>query len=314
MPISRLLFCAVFFAGFWMLPGGGVASAQVCQLYPNDVAFLNYKVDNNPTDQRSSVQFGCNSSAQPMIGCMVVDPSTLYMTSTGGGRNAIVDRIDLQLGEGYNGTNLVPLSRLNLGLAGGPIGPVRGPGNTSFYLRIAPNSVLQAGHYEGHITAILQYRPNDGLGCGSGAPIGKTTTQSIPVSLTALFSCTATIPTSVDLGQFQSLVSGAQVQSEISANCFPGTVYSVSIDNGKNAAGGRQRFLALNGNTIPYNIDTKLFSVLNWTPWPTANGNSYPWVGDGLTQRFQLRFRVDPTTLIYPSGKYTDTLTVNVTY
>jgi spore coat protein U-like protein len=310
MPIRILWIFAAVFAANWLLPDA--ASARECTFKVSDIRFVDYSPGDKPVSMPGGVTANCDKQdAVTIQSCMQVEGpqgGLGVLKGPGGDLNFQLARTDLQGASGATSQTF-------------DLGKTDGASNVKMsndmQAVIIPKPDIVPGLYAADLTANIYYRDDDGLGCGPGvATLGKKVAAPFSITVNALFSCDLSVPGTVSFDPVQNLLNGAKVESQISARCTIGMSYSLSIGYGKNAGGRELRYLADNTGTtlIPYRVNTRncILLACNWEPWPELG--SYYWLANGFWQNWAIQFVVDPTTIRYGGGIYTDQLIVTVTY
>jgi spore coat protein U-like protein len=93
-------------------------------------------------------------------------------------------------------------------------------------------------------------------------------------------------------------------------NCTSNAPYAITLDNGANASGAQRRMT--NGGTpasfVSYNLYSDSLRTTAWTGAASVSGT-----GTGANQTINVYGRV-PSGQTVPTGAYTDTVQVTVTY
>lgn len=153
----------------------------------------------------------------------------------------------------------------------------------------------------------------------SGAQAG-TATANLNVSILITASCTinsATLifPSTAGTSLIATAVNGS---SSVSVTCTNGSPYSIAMDNGSNASSGQRRMIS-GSNFLNYDL---YVDAAHTAPWLTATSNSactttgqcYLGTGSGSAQSISIYGVVPTTAAAPPSGTYTDTVTMTITY
>lgn len=148
-----------------------------------------------------------------------------------------------------------------------------------------------------------------------------TATANLTVQITITASCTINAAT-LNFGSSvagTSLVSSAVTgNTTVSVTCTNGSPYSVGMDNGANSSGSQRRMKS-GANYLNYGlyVDAGLAN-----PWTTGASNStctttsqcYLGTGSGSAQSINIYGQVPSVGSAPPSGAYTDTVTMTITY
>jgi len=154
------------------------------------------------------------------------------------------------------------------------------------------------------------------LGAAAGAVMGAnaaTATQNFGVKLVVQESCAiGTTPTDVDFGTRtrQTAAINTDATGSLSVNCSSGTPYTIALNGGLNANGTSRRMLA-GANYASY----VLYQDSGYaTPWGdgTTFGTTVSGTGTGSAVATSVYGRL--TSLNFPAGTYSDTVTATVTY
>lgn len=153
-----------------------------------------------------------------------------------------------------------------------------------------------------------------------GVAQAGTSTAVLSVSIVITASCTispATLIFATTSGT--SLVTTAvNGSSSVSVTCTSGSPYSIAMDNGSNASGSQRRMIS-GSNFLSYNLYVDAAHTL---PWSTATGpgtctttnECFLGTGNGSSQSVNIYGVVPTTATAPPSGTYTDTVTMTITF
>jgi spore coat protein U-like protein len=157
----------------------------------------------------------------------------------------------------------------------------------------------------------------------AGGPVvaqAGTSTATLSVSIVITASCTinpATLVFATTSGT--SLVAAAvNGSSTVSVTCTGGSPYSIAMDNGSNASGSQRRMIS-GSNFLSYNL---YLDAAHTLPWSTATdssactttGDCFLGTGNGSAQSINIYGVVPTTAAAPPSGTYTDTVTMTITF
>jgi spore coat protein U-like protein len=157
----------------------------------------------------------------------------------------------------------------------------------------------------------------------AGAPVvaqAGTSTAVLSVSIVITASCTinpATLTFAPTPGT--SLVTTAvNGSSTVLVTCTSGSPYSIAMDNGSNASGSQRRMIS-GSNFLNYNLYVDPAHTLPWSTATgagtcTTTGNCYLGTGNGSPQSIDIYGVVPVTATAPPSGTYTDTVTMTITF
>jgi spore coat protein U-like protein len=147
-----------------------------------------------------------------------------------------------------------------------------------------------------------------------------TATASLTVSIVITAACTinaAALAFPATPGT--SLVTTAvSASSTVSVTCTSGSPYAIGMDNGANASGSQRRMIS-GSNFLSYDL---YVDSAHSFPWSTAATNSscttsggcFLGTGNGSPQTINIYGVVPTTAAAPPSGTYTDTVTMTITY
>jgi spore coat protein U-like protein len=147
-----------------------------------------------------------------------------------------------------------------------------------------------------------------------------TSTANLTVQITITASCTINAAT-LDFGSNPgtTLVSSAiNGSTTVSVTCTNLSPYSIGMDNGANVSGSQRR-MKNGANFLNYNL---YVDSLHANPWTTAASNSsctttsdcYLGTGNGSAQSVNIYGVVPSTGTAPPTGVYTDTVVMTITY
>lgn len=155
--------------------------------------------------------------------------------------------------------------------------------------------------------------------CAASSAQAGTATANLTVQITITASCTInaatlTFPSTPGTSLLTTAVTG---NTTVSVTCTSGSPYSIGMDNGANFSGTRR--MATGGNFIGYGlyVDAALTH-----PWTTGASNStcttlndcYLGTGSGSAQSVPIYGQVPIVATAPPSGTYSDTVTMTITY
>jgi spore coat protein U-like protein len=157
------------------------------------------------------------------------------------------------------------------------------------------------------------------LGAASIAHAG-TNTANLTVTITVTASCTInaatlTFPSTPGTNLLSGAVTGS---TTVSVTCTSGSPYSIGMSNGANYS-GTTRQMASGGNLIGYGL---YVDAAYTHPWTTGASNSsctttndcYLGTGSGSAQSVNIYGQVPTVATAPPSGTYSDTVTMTITY
>jgi spore coat protein U-like protein len=156
--------------------------------------------------------------------------------------------------------------------------------------------------------------------CGRKDAQAGTATASLSVSIVITAACTinaATLafPATAGTSLVATAVNGS---STVSVTCTNGSPFAIGMDNGANASGSQRRMIS-GSNFLNYNL---YVDSAHSFPWSTATSNSscttsgdcYLGTGTGSAQSINIYGVVPITAVAPPSGTYTDTVTMTITF
>ena len=161
------------------------------------------------------------------------------------------------------------------------------------------------------------------FGCLGGTAMSQagTATANLTVQITITASCTINAAT-LDFGSNPgtTLVSSNIDQgTTVSVTCTNGSPYSIGMDNGLNVSGSQRRMKNGATNYLNYNLYTDAARLNAWTTAAsnaacTTTGSCALGTGSGTAQSVSIYGRVPSTGTAPPTGTYTDTVTMTITY
>ena len=155
--------------------------------------------------------------------------------------------------------------------------------------------------------------------CAASMAQAGTATASLTTTLTITASCTInaatlTFPSTPGTNLLSAAVTGS---TNVSVTCNSGSPYSIGMDNGANYSSTRR--MATGGNYIGYGLYVD--SAFSY-PWTTGASNStctttndcYLGTGSGTPQSIPIYGQVPTVASAPPSGTYSDTVTMTITF
>ena len=163
------------------------------------------------------------------------------------------------------------------------------------------------------------------LACFTTAPMaqGATATSNLTVQITITASCTinaATLNFGASIPGTTLVASNVDASTTVSVTCTNGSPYSIGMDNGANFSGSRRMRLGATANYLGYGLYTDAGYANAWTTTTQAascsgGANScFLGTGNGSAQSVTIYGRVPSTGTAPPTGTYTDTVTMTITY
>lgn len=149
-----------------------------------------------------------------------------------------------------------------------------------------------------------------------------TATANLTVQITITAACTINAAT-LDFGASvpgTTLVStNVDAATTVSVTCTNGSPYSIGMDNGANFSGSRRMKQGATANFLSYSLYVDSGRTNAWTTaassstCTTAN-SCFLGTGSGSAQAVNIYGRVPSTGTAPPTGTYTDTVTMTITY
>lgn len=199
-----------------------------------------------------------------------------------------------------------------------PAGYVQVQNSALIYARVPSGQTLPAGSgFQSQIGGAMLYwawsnstYPPD---CTSGSGGAGTATFYQGVTASVDNSCRITLATDLDFGNAGALTSNRDQTSSIMVRCPTGTNWRLGLNNGSNPNGNVRRMRNATGNYVSYELYRDGARSQRWgnaVGTDTANGTGQG-EGSPVTQTVYGRVPAQPSA---PSGSYTDTVTVTLTY
>lgn len=147
-----------------------------------------------------------------------------------------------------------------------------------------------------------------------------TATANLTVQITITASCTINAAT-LDFGSNPGttlVAANVDASTTVSVTCTNGSPYSIGMDNGTNASGSQRRMRS-GSNFLNYNLYVDAARTNAWTTAASAStcttANSCALgTGNGSPQSVSIYGRVPSIGTAPPTGTYTDTVTMTITY
>jgi spore coat protein U-like protein len=156
--------------------------------------------------------------------------------------------------------------------------------------------------------------------CAVSMAQAGTTTANLTATITVTAACTInaaalTFPATPGTSLLAAAVTGS---TTVSVTCTSGSPYAIGMSNGGNYANST-RNMASGGNLIGYGL---YVDPAYTYPWTTAAGNSacttandcYLGTGNGSAQSVSIYGQVPIIATAPPSGTYSDTVTMTITF
>lgn len=155
---------------------------------------------------------------------------------------------------------------------------------------------------------------------GSVSAQAGTATSNLAVQVTITASCTINAAT-LDFGSNPGttlIAANIDASSTVSVTCTSGSPYSIGMGNGANASGTQRRMIS-GANFLNYNLYVDAGRTNAWTTaasnstCTTANSCALG-TGNGSAQSVSIYGRVPSIGTAPPTGAYTDTVLMTITY
>ena len=148
-----------------------------------------------------------------------------------------------------------------------------------------------------------------------------TATANLTVQITITAACTinaATLNFGSNVAGTTLIASAVTGSTTVSVTCTNGSPYSIGMDNGANVSGSQRRMKS-GANYLNYGLYVDSGYV---NPWTTGASNStctttsdcYLGTGNGSAQSVNIYGQVPSVGTAPPTGTYTDTVTMTITY
>jgi len=201
-----------------------------------------------------------------------------------------------------------------------------GSGSTSaiMYGQVPAQLGLAAGSYQNLFTGShtrLDYRYAEALfstpswptSCTSGGNGGGSITFPFTANATVPASCVIEIANNLNFGTVPGLINNNNDQTtSLSFTCTKTTPWKVSLDDGLNVTGTTRRMrLGATSNYVQYELYSDSARSQRWGN--TLDIDTVNNTGTGSSQSLTVYGRV-PAPQSVPSGDYSDTVTVTITY
>jgi spore coat protein U-like protein len=155
---------------------------------------------------------------------------------------------------------------------------------------------------------------------GSVSAQAGTSTANLTVQITITASCTINAAT-LDFGSNPGttlVATNIDASTTVSVTCTSGSPYSIGMDNGANVS-GTQRRMKTGANFLNYNLYVDAGRTNAWTTaasnstCTTANSCALG-TGNGSAQSVSIYGRVPSIGTAPPTGAYSDTVVMTITY
>ncbi|MGY2288577.1 Csu type fimbrial protein [Pseudomonas sp. SDO528_S397] len=199
-----------------------------------------------------------------------------------------------------------------LGLLGGST-----PKTVPLYMGTIIGSNVAAGIYTETLSIFWDWNYCSGIGA-LGICLGRDNssgTASLTVNLTVNNDCTISAP-NISFGGAPVISGFSTINQTINVSCTKGSPYTVGLDAGQNANGGRRRMVS-SGNFLSYDI----FKSAGNTVWGSvgaarrSSGDAEVNPGNGLglgSQVFNYNAKVYTDQVTPPAGAYVDNVILDV--
>jgi spore coat protein U-like protein len=191
------------------------------------------------------------------------------------------------------------------------------PKSVPIYASTLTGSNVAAGVYTETLSIAWNWNYCSGIGA-LGVCLGRdigSYTASLVVSLTVNNDCTITAP-NISFGSAPVVAAFSTVSQTLNLSCTKGSAYTVGLDAGQNASGGRRRMVS-SGNYLAYDI----FKSAGTTVWgsvgaarrSSTDAEINP--GNGLgtgSQVFNYNAKVYTDQTTPPAGTYLDNVILDV--
>lgn len=316
--------CLLLLLLFLLLPGQ--VKAQACYIGSGgNVSFGTVSPDAN-TDTVNNLTYTCQSNASTTYFrlCMYV-PNGLpisginprYMTNYNGATmmyDLYSDAARTQIigpppaGGGY------PVYTFAASVPGG-YGQVQF--TAPIYARVPAGQVLPAGNtFQSQVGGSALYwswsNSATPANCNTGSGSGITTFYQ-GVSATVSNACRITLATDLDFGNAGTLAANRDQTSSIMVRCPSGTTWRLGLSNGSHASGTTRRMRSAAGNYVTYELYRDSARTQRWGTALGTDTSSGTGLGEASAITQTVYGRV-PTQAAAPSGAYSDTVTVTLTY
>jgi spore coat protein U-like protein len=187
------------------------------------------------------------------------------------------------------------------------------------YARVPAGQVLPAGNgFQAQVGGgVLQYSWSNSAypaNCMSGGSGTGQATFYQGVSASVSNACRITLATDLDFGNAGGLNTNRDQTSTITVRCPTGTNWRLGLSNGSHAIGTVRRMRSSAGNYITYDLYLNSARTQRWgNTLGTDTTNFAAGMGESTPVSQSVYGRV-PAQASVPSGTYTDTVTVTLTY
>ncbi len=139
-----------------------------------------------------------------------------------------------------------------------------------------------------------------------------TETGNFQVQITIEAACTVQSTNLLDFGRNGLLGADIDGTAQFDVLCTDTTPYDIGLDKGTTTGGSTTTRLMTNGtDTVSYQMFSDSARLVNWGE--TIDTDAVAGIGTGVAQTLTIYGRV-PAQLSVPSGTYTDTVTITITF
>lgn len=187
------------------------------------------------------------------------------------------------------------------------------------FVQWANHEVIEMGHLINRIIWVVAAS----LVCLSTSPMAQagTATANLTVQITITAACTinaATLNFGASVPGTTLVASNVDASTTVSVTCTNGSPYSIGMDNGANVSGSQRRMKS-GSNFLNYNLYVDAGLTNAWTTAAssstcTTSNSCFLGTGNGSSQSVSIYGRVPSIGIAPPTGSYTDTVTMTITY
>ncbi|MNZ29007.1 Spore Coat Protein U domain protein [compost metagenome] len=194
------------------------------------------------------------------------------------------------------------------------------PKSVPIYLKSLIGSNVAAGLYQESF--VVEWDINYCYGIGLlGACLGRQILKqstSLTINLTVTNDCQITTP-AISFGSAPVISGFTAVNQSINLSCTKGSSYTVGLDDGQNAAGGRRRMKSSANNYLAYDIfksaGTQRWGMLSSARRASSDADINPGEGTGTgSQVFNYNAKVYSDQATPPAGTYLDSVILDVQF
>ncbi|HDS1744919.1 MULTISPECIES: spore coat U domain-containing protein [Pseudomonas] len=194
------------------------------------------------------------------------------------------------------------------------------PKSVPLYLKTTVGANVAAGVYTETLNLAWVWNYCSGIGLGNLC-LGRDTgagNQTLTVTLTVSNDCQITTPT-ISFGSAPVVAGFGTVNQSVNLSCTKGSSYTVGLDDGQNASGGRRRMKSAANDYLAYDI-FKSAGAVRWgavggARRSSSDANVNPGVGTGTgSQVFNYNAKVYTDQATPPAATYTDNVILDVQF